>query len=70
MNARSPWVLVPLVIIIGLFAAGSYLLNQNTAYARKNRELLLQNDSVLSVNLDLMNELDKLKSNRPKPEKR
>lgn len=61
MNVRSSWLLVPFVIIIILFAVSGYLLNENKAYARKNRELLLQNDSVLSVNLDLLNELDRLK---------
>ena len=61
MNARSPWLLVPVVIIIILFTVSSWLLSQNNAYARKNRELVLQNDSILSVNLDLINELDKVK---------
>jgi len=61
MNARSPWLLVPVVIIIILFTVSSWLFSQNKAYARKNRELVLQNDSILSVNLDLINELDKVK---------
>ena len=64
MKAGSSWWLVPFAIIIILFAVSSYLLNQNKVYARKNRELLLQNDSVLSVNLDLLNELDRLKKSR------
>ena len=47
-----------------MFAFSSWLLNRNSVYARQNRELLLQNDSVMSVNLDLMNELDRLKKAR------
>lgn len=64
MKARSPWQLVPVLMTVVLFAISGYLLNRNNAYARRNRKLMIQNDSVISVNLDLMNELGRLKKNR------
>jgi len=59
MKIMSPWLWVPAIAITGLVSG--YLFNQNAVYAQKNRELLLQNDSILSVNLDMANELNKLK---------
>lgn len=79
MKIMSPWLWAPVITIIGLCTVSAYLFNQNAIYARKNRELLLQNDSVLSVNLDMVNELNKLKKasctaagepNRVKPVKK
>ena len=61
MKATSPWLWAPVIAITGLCTVSGYLFNRNAVYARKNRELLLQNDSILSVNLDMANELNKLK---------
>ena len=79
MKIMSPWLWVPVISITGLCTIIGYLFNQNAVYARKNRQLLLQNDSILSVNLDMANELNKLKKasyttagelNRVKPVKK
>jgi hypothetical protein len=61
MKFISPWLWAPVITITGLCTLSGYLVNQNAVYARKNRALLLQNDSILSVNLDIANELNKLK---------
>lgn len=44
-----------------LFAGIGYLVQQNISYTIKNRELLLQNDSIMSVNIRLANEVEKLR---------
>lgn len=41
--------------------ACGYLAKQNNSYRTENRSLLLQNDSLLSINLGLINELRKYK---------
>lgn len=64
MNSRTRWQLVSAGMVLVLFTVSGYLFDRNNAYARRNRELILQNDSVISVNLDLMNELDRLKKVR------
>jgi hypothetical protein len=61
MKSRLTWLIVPLIIIFALSAICGYLLNQNAGYAKNNRQLLLQNDSVLSANLSLRDELEKMK---------
>ena len=77
MKIMSPWLWAPVIAITGLVSG--YLFNRNAVYERKNRELLLQNDSILSVNLDMANELNKFKKascttagepNRVKPVKK
>jgi hypothetical protein len=49
-----------LVLLLGLIVASvtvnGILFRQNRSYKQHNRELILQNDSILSVNLDLMNQ--------------
>ena len=52
-----------ITVFLGIATAGAdvYLLERNIQYSRQNRELLLKNDSVLSVNLELANELKRLK---------
>jgi len=41
--------------VVLLLAVNMYLLYQNSRYRHENRALILQNDSILSVNLELMN---------------
>ena len=41
------------IIALGLFALASYLYSDNRSYKNKNAQLILQNDSLVSVNLTL-----------------
>jgi hypothetical protein len=52
--------------IIALIIANGYLVNQNASFKQRNRELLLQNDSLQSVNLLLLNSIDTTVSNKNK----
>ncbi len=42
-----------MVVIVFLMVFVGFLYNQNKEYRNKNRELIIQNDSVLSVNVEL-----------------
>lgn len=54
-----------IAFIIVLIIANGYLVNRNNSFKEKNRELLLQNDSLQSVNLILQNTIDTVyKKNR------
>ncbi len=54
-----------IAFIIALIVANGYLVNQNNSFKEKNRALLLQNDSLQSVNLILQNSFDTVnKKNR------
>ncbi len=56
--------LVALFFFSGLISVVcGYLVKQNAVYKTENRTLLLQNDSLLSINMDLENELRKYKRN-------
>lgn len=45
--------LVLVLAIVMLTTAGSYLYSQNRYYKKANRELIIQNDSIISVNIKL-----------------
>lgn len=54
-----------IAFIIALVMINGYLISQNHSFKVKNRELLLQNDSIQSVNLILLNTIDTVsKKNR------
>jgi hypothetical protein len=54
-----------IALIIALVVVNGYLICQNSSFKEKNRELLLQNDSIQSVNLMLSNTIDTvLKKNK------
>lgn len=42
-----------LFAVLLLLAVNAYLLHSNNQYRQQNRTLILQNDSILSVNLEL-----------------
>lgn len=42
-----------LTAVVLLLALNAYLLHSNNQYRQQNRTLILQNDSILSVNLEL-----------------
>jgi hypothetical protein len=51
------------VFLLGLMVASvtvnGILFQQNRSYKHQNRELILQNDSILSVNLELINQTNR-----------
>ena len=61
MHIAPPWIVVAGILIFTLFAMSFFLLRQNISCLRKNRELLLQNDSIISVNIRLTCEAEKWK---------
>lgn len=59
MKRKSlPVVILFLLMVISITMNG-FLYQQNRSYRHHNRELILQNDSILSVNLELVNQADK-----------
>jgi hypothetical protein len=42
-------------MVAALLVMNAYLYRQNNNYRHQNRTLILQNDSILSVNLELIN---------------
>lgn len=54
MKPRSLNILL-LCALVTLLALSAYLLQQNSHYRDQNRRLILQNDSILSANLELLN---------------
>jgi len=58
-NAFLQW--IPVLLILMLLTAGVGLRQRNTYLHKQNNELLLQNDSILSVNLKLEKEMEALR---------
>ncbi|WP_276480712.1 hypothetical protein [Paraflavitalea pollutisoli] len=56
----SRW--IPLLCLLLVVVAGVSLGQKNSHLVHKNNALVLQNDSILSVNLQLSKELSKLQS--------
>ena len=54
MKSRSIHILL-LSMVVLLLLMNAYLYQQNNNYRHQNRTLILQNDSILSVNLELTN---------------
>ena len=54
MKSRSIHILL-LCMVVVLLVMNAYLYRQNNNYRHQNRTLILQNDSILSVNLELIN---------------
>lgn len=48
------------VVIMGLLALSGCLFKQSTHYQVHNRALILQNDSLMSENIELRKELEKI----------
>lgn len=59
MKRKSLPVLILLVMMVASIAFNGILYQQNRSYRTQNRELILQNDSILSVNLELINQNQK-----------
>lgn len=60
MNYRLLFQWIPLTCIIILLTAGAFLKQKNVELNKKNKKLLLQNDSILSVNIELSKQMTKL----------
>ena len=60
MNYRLLFQWIPLCCIIALLVAGAMLKQKNVELAAKHKRLMLQNDSILSVNIVLEKQLAKL----------
>ncbi|WEK37230.1 MAG: hypothetical protein P0Y53_06935 [Candidatus Pseudobacter hemicellulosilyticus] len=62
MNKRWLFQGIPLILIIGLIVAGFYLTRKNEQCNKQNNGLLLQNDSILSVNIMLKKEVARMQT--------
>ena len=62
MYTRRFFNIIMLSLGIGLFASNAYFYSKNKVYVQMNRKLILQNDSIMSVNLELLN--DRVKQQR------
>ncbi|MFT3826688.1 MAG: hypothetical protein QM731_22390 [Chitinophagaceae bacterium] len=52
---------IPVLLVLMLITAGIGLKQRNNYLHKKNNELLLQNDSILSVNLQLERQMTEMK---------
>ncbi|WP_315822888.1 hypothetical protein [Paraflavitalea speifideaquila] len=52
-----------ILFILALLSLSACLFKQRVSYKLKNRELILQNDSLMSVNIELKRELEKVQEN-------
>ncbi len=51
---RRPWLLLIMAIAMVLATtAGSYFYSENRYYKKANRQLIIQNDSIISANIEL-----------------
>jgi len=65
IKLRSAVLFILIGGVIILTGATGFLYRQNKLYQKKNRELILKNDSVLSVNIELMNALQQRPVKKP-----
>lgn len=59
MKRKSLPVVILLALMVVSVTVNAILYQQNRSYRSHNRELILQNDSILSVNLELINKTNK-----------
>ena len=60
MNTQPLYRWITILVLVLLVVAGIALKTRNNSLTSKNNILVLQNDSILSVNLQLSKELSKL----------
>ena len=53
MKVRQSYSSILIVGVIAFFLLSCYLLRQNSIYKVENRELILQNDSLIAVTIEL-----------------
>jgi hypothetical protein len=59
MKSKRLVVLFLLGLTVASVTVNGILFQQNRSYKHQNRELILQNDSILSVNLELINQTNR-----------
>lgn len=59
MKRKNLPVLILFLLMVISITMNGLLYQQNRTYRHHNRELILQNDSILSVNLELVNQATK-----------
>jgi hypothetical protein len=62
MKPGTSFSLISAVFILGLVILNGCLLKQNISYKLKNRELILQNDSLMAVSIHLNKKIGKNKT--------
>jgi len=70
---RRKFLSVLSVVLVGLLILSSHLYFDNRAYRQKNEELILQNDSLISVNIRLRADtgmIEKPRYSKQKPVRR
>lgn len=60
-RSNSPVLLILIAISVILIVINGCLYKTNKVYRRENRDLIIQNDSVLSINIELNEELNNYK---------
>jgi cell division protein FtsL len=63
MKASSSILFLLLLVIAVLMVINSLLYQQNRTYKTANRELIIKNDSILSVNLELNHVINRTVNN-------
>lgn len=59
MKSKRLVVMLLLCLTVASVTVNGILFQQNRSYKHQNRELILQNDSILSVNLELINQTNR-----------
>lgn len=60
---RSPLLIAALGFVILLLLFCGSLYKQNKTYQQENRRLIIENDSIMSVNIELSNSIKKYQTN-------
>jgi hypothetical protein len=69
-RGNSPVLLALVVLIMSLIIVNGCLYKSNRTYRQENRNLIIQNDSVLSINIELNEQLNNYKRAAFKDRKR
>ena len=59
MKARSPLFIFLFLGLAGMLVLNGFLYNKNAFYKHQNKALIIQNDSILSANIELKQELER-----------
>jgi hypothetical protein len=57
MKIKQAWLSMLIIGVILLFLFNCYLFRQNNIYKVENRELILQNDSLIAVTIELKRQI-------------
>ena len=59
MKARSPLFILLFIGLAGMLILNGFLYSKNLSYQHQNKGLIIQNDSILSANIELKQELER-----------